>query len=325
MMKNDFNENEAIRYFFGELSETEQTAMEEKFFADEEFSLFLDEVETDLIDSYIRDELEFSQKRKFEEKFLVSEHRQSRVKAALVLLEKEKLLQPVAVTEDVKPTFLESLKRFFSVPNLAYASFAVIFLALIGGFVWFLQRPTEIVKIGNENIRTTPSIQSSPQISPTVALTTSPTPTNVNSLPIEPEKSPTPIEKKGEPKNEPQPQPQPQPRQVSPVMARLDLFSSDSRSGGNEANKISLKPETGSIFLRLRFNTEEEFTKFRIEMRDAGGNLISSRNAQNKNSLNLTIPAKNLRKGIYKITLKGAKTDLDFEDLDFFDLIVEKK
>ncbi len=320
MMKNDFNENEAIRYFLGEFSETEQTALEERFFADEEFSLFLDEVETDLIDLYVRDELEFSQKRKFEENFLVSERRQARVKAAAVLLENEKSLAPIAIAETATPSFWESLKGFFSVPNLVYASLAVLFLTLIGGFIWFLQRPTEIVKIDNENIQTTPTKLPSPTVSP-ISTPFSNTSPNVNSTPIEPKKSPSPIEKKEEPKTETTPQP----RQVSPVMARLDLFSSDSRSGGNEANKISLKPETGSIFLRLRFNTEEEFTKFRIEMRDAGGNLISSRNAQNKKSLNLTIPAKKLRKGIYKITLKGAKADQEFEDLDFFDLIVEKK
>ncbi len=316
-MNNDFQENEAFRYFLGELSETEQTAVEERFFMDADFSDWLDEVETDLIDLYVRDELDVVQRRNFEKNFLISEHRQSRVKAAAAFWAKETVFVPVAAE---KPSFWESLKGFFSVPNLAYASLGILLFALIGGFVWFLQRPSEIVKIDNENIQITPTIQPSPQITPTATPNANTSP-NVNSSPVAPKKSPAPIEKKEEPKKETPPQP----RQVSPVMARLDLFSSDSRSGGNETNKINLKPETGSVFLRLRFKTEEEFVKYRIEMRDAGGNLISSRNVQNKNSLGITIPAKNLRKGNYKITLKGAKAGQDFEDLDFYDLVVEKK
>jgi hypothetical protein len=324
MMNENFNENEAMRYFLGELSETELSAVEERFFADEEFSLFLDEVETDLIDSYIRNELNVSQKRKFEEKFLISERRRERVKAAAVLMEKEKSLAPVAVLEAAKPSFLQSLKGFFSVPNLGYASLGVLLLALVGGLIWFLKRPSEIVKIGNEDVQVPPTIlplsNILPEISPTSTLITNTSP-KTNSSPSEPKKTPAPVEKKGEPKTETSPKP----RQPLFALARLNLFSVSSRAGGGETNKITLKPEIGSVFLSLRFRTEEEFVKFRMEMRDAGGNLISSRNVENKNSLNLTIPAKNLRQGIYKITLKGAKAEQDFEDLDFYELIVEKQ
>ncbi|HMS40848.1 MAG TPA: hypothetical protein PKE69_11515 [Pyrinomonadaceae bacterium] len=326
MMKHDFQENEAIRYFLGELSETEQAAVEERFFEDEEFSLFFDEVETDLIDSYVRDELDFAQKRKFVEKFLVSERRRERVKAAAILLEKENSIAPILIAETAKPSFWESLKGFFSVPNLAYASFGILLLSLIGGLIWFLQRPSEIVKIGNENINITPTIQPSPTVSPTSTPIANIS-QNANSTSSEPKKSPTPIEKKEEPKTkpQPQPQPQPQPRDVSPVLAQFGLTSNSLRNGGNEPNKINLKPGTQNVYLRLKFKTEEEFVKYRIELRDTRGNLISSQNLKNKNVLGIKISAQKLRKGNYKITLKGAKSDQDFEDLDFFDLIVEKK
>lgn len=322
MMSNDFNENEAIRYFLGEFSETELSAVEERFFADEEFSDFLDEVETDLIDSYVRDELDFAQKRKFEENFLVSERRQSRVKAAAILLEKEKSFAPIAIAETAKPSIWESLKGFFSIPNLAYASLGILLLAFIGSFVWFLQRPSEIVKIGNENMNISPTILPSPTVSPTSTPIANISP-NANSTPSEPKKSPTPMEKKEEPKTKPQPQPQP--REVSPVLAQFGLTSNSLRNGGNEPNKINLKTGTQNVYLRLKFKTQEEFVKYRIELRDASGNLISSQNLKNKNALGIIISAQKLRKGNYKITLKGAKSDQDFEDLDFYDLIVEKK
>ena len=322
-MNNDFQEQDAIRYFLGELSETELAAVEERFFMDAEFSALLDEVETDLIDSYVRHELDARERQKFEQNFLVSPRRQARVKAATVLSEKEKSTVFVPVTETAKPSFLESLKSFFTVPQLAYASFGVLLLALIGGIALFWQRPTEIVKIGNENIKIEPPKQPLPTISPETAPTQTPnkTPQNTNSQTVEPKKMPLPDKQMEEPKKETPKEV----RQVSPVMAQFSLSSSSLRSGGNEPNKINLKDETASVYLRLKFKSEEEFVKYRIELSDANGNAILSQNLKNKNALGITVSAKTLRKGSYKITLKGAKANQDFEDLDFYNFQVEKK
>ena len=321
-MNNDFQEKDAIRYFLGELSETEQAAVEERFFTDEGFSDWLDEIETDLIDSYVRDELDISQRRRFEKDFLISERRQLRVKAAAVLWEKEKsaVHVPAAKVEPAKPSFWESLKGFFSVPGLAYASLGILLLALIGSIVLFWPRPNEIVKIGNGNIQIEPTKRSSPMISP-VAMPNSNEQSNVNLPPAEPKNPPSANVQKEESK----PETPPESRQASPVLSRMDLFSSSSRGNGNEANKINLKAGTENVYLRLRFKSEEEFVKYRIELRDANGNLISSQNLQSKKALGLTVAAKRLQKGNYKITLKGAKANQDFEDLDFYNFSVEKK
>ena len=56
-----------------------------------------------------------------------------------------------------------------------------------------------------------------------------------------------------------------------------------------------------------------------------GSILISTQNLKNKNALGIAVSAQKLRKGNYKITLKGAKADQDFEDLDFYDFSIEKK
>ncbi len=324
-MNNDFQEQNAIRYFLGELSETEQTAVEERFFTDAEFSDWLDEVETDLIDSYVRNELDAAQSQKFEQNFLVSERRQARVKAAAAILEKEKSTVFVPVTETVKFSFWESLKGFFSVPRLVYASFGILLLTLVGGgVVLFWQRPTEIVKIGNENIKIEPTNQPSPMISPTITPTQTPieAPQNTNLPTVEP-KPETPLPNKQT--IEPKPETPKKIRQEAPVMAQFGLSSSSLRSGGNEPNKINLKAGTESVYLSLKFKTEEEFVKYRIELSDENGNLISSQNRKNKNALGISVSAKKLRKGNYKITLKGAKADQDLEDLDFYDFSIEKK
>lgn len=322
-MNNDFQENDALRYFFGELSETELESVEERFFADEEFSEWLDEIETDLIDSYVRRELDAAQKRKFEEKFLVTERRRARVEAAVALQTHEisPAFAPAAVAETEKPSFWESLRGFFTVPNLAYASLGILFLALIGGFLLFSQRSAnDFAKTGNENIEIEPTKQPSPTVSPEISPVVSPNDkSNADTPTVKPQKTPSP-KPTAEPQNE-----TPKMREAAPVLTQLDLFSSNSRSGGGEANKIVLKNETRSVYLRLRFKSEEEFTRYRIEMRDAGGNLVAIRELQNKKALGLTVSAQKLRKGDYKITLKGAKTVEEFELLDVFDLMVVKK
>ncbi len=323
-MNNDFQEQDAIRYFLGELSETEQAAVEERFFMDDGFSDWLDEVETDLIDSYVRNELDGSERQKFERNFLVSERRQARVKAAAALSEKEKSTVFVPVAETAKPSFWESLKGLFAVPALVYGSLGILLLALIGGIALFWQRPMEIVKIGNENIKIEPTKQPSPTISPETAPTQTPfeTPPNINSQTAEPKKTLAPVNQPEEPKKE-------TPKDVKqslPVTAQFGLSSSSLRSGGGNApNKINLPAETKSVYLRLKFKTEEEFVKYQVELRDAAGNLISSRNARNKKALGVTVAAKKLPKGNYKITLKGAKAGQEPELLDVFDFIVEKK
>ncbi len=323
-MNNDFQEQNAIRYFLGELSETEQTAVEERFFTDAEFSDWLDIVETDLVDSYVRNELDVATRRKFEQKFLVSERRRARVKAAAVLLKKEKSTVFVPVTETAKPSFWESLKGFFTVPQLVYASFGILLLALIGGIMIVWQRPSEIAQIGNEDIKVEPTKQPSPMISPAITPTQTPIEAqqNTNSPAVEPKQTPSPDKKIDEPK----PETPKEVRQVSPVMARFDLSSSSLRSGnGNEPAKINLTAGTESVYLRLKFKTEEEFVKYRVELSDERGNLISNQNFKNKNALGITVSAKQLRKGSYKITLKGAKANQDLEDLDFYNFSLEKK
>ena len=321
-MDKDFQEQDAIRYFLGELSETEQAAVEDRFFTDADFSDRLDEVETDLIDSYVRGELSAPQSQKFNEKFLVSERRRARVKAAAALWEKEKTPAPAVIPQTATPTFWENLKSFFSFPQLAYASLGILLLALVGGIALFWQ-PAEIVKIGNENIGIEPPARPSPAISPATAPTRTPdeAPQNKNSQTAEPGPMPSPDKRTEAPRTSAPPEV----RQAPPVMAQFGLSSSSLRSGGNASNEINLKAGTESVYLRLKFKTEEEFEKYRIELRDDNGNTILSRDLKNKNALGIKVSARKLRRGNYKITLRGAKAKQDFEDLDFYDFSVEKK
>src|ERR1044071_1791611 len=66
-------------YLLGELSEDEQSGVEERLFTTEEYGQQLSLVEDDLIDSYVRGELSSRERERFESHFLTSPRRISRV------------------------------------------------------------------------------------------------------------------------------------------------------------------------------------------------------------------------------------------------------
>lgn len=325
-MNNDFQKKDAIRYFLGELSETEQSALEERFFTDPEFSEWLDEVETDLIDDYARGELSGAERQKFEQNFMVSERRRERIKAAAALWETEKnelVPRPATVAvEKPQNSFWASVRGFFSLPQLAAASLAVLLLAALAGFFLFKRGPDEIVKIGNENIKIEPTAEtSSPAISPEISPTAPPPeiPPNENSAAqVSPRLTPRPTAKPSEPK----PETRKRVEQLPPVVAQIDLDMSTSRAEGG-SHKIRLRKETDIVYFSLTRDGWKNFAKYRVEFTDADGKLVLSREMKSKKALNLTIPAKKLSAGNYLVTLKGAKTAGKFENLSYLDIEVE--
>ncbi len=317
-MNQDLPENDARKYFFGELSDAELTAFEDKFFAEAEFSDWLEEIEADLIDDYVHNELTATEKIKFEEKYLVSDRRQARVKAALALSRMNKAESPAVLIEPDKVTIWQQLKEFFTVPQLAFAAPVILLLALLGGLFFFLrQTPTELVEIGNKNINSLPT----PTVFPSLPPEISPTPTVSPNSDKTPLTTPTPGVKLT-----PVPTAKETPRPIAPpqpMVATITLLPS-LRSDG-ETKKVVLKKETKSLYLRLSRDLDSEFDKYLIEVRDGAGNLISTQKLSAKKALGVSIPTKNLSNRSYKITLKGAKTDEDFKTIGFYNFSVEKK
>ena len=314
-MSQDFNEQKAIQYFLGELSETDQSEFEERFFTDEFFSEWLDEVETDLIDDYLRGELSATEKMKFEEKYLVSERRRTRVLAATAILENEKSAVKVPIVEASQSSFWEKLRSFFVVPQFAVAVPLILILALVGAIIFFFRQPTiEIVKKGNENINApfspTPIPSNSPEISPI--------PTNSPKVEVSPNKTET-------PKTTPTATPKetPQIESPQPIIATITLFPS--LRSGEEGKKVVLKKETKSLNVRLTQDRETEFEKYQAEVRDSTGSVVTTFNLANKKSFNISIPTKSLANGNYKIALKGVNNSGESRNLSFYYFSVEKK
>src|SRR6185295_13277350 len=85
-----------VRYLLGELSEDEQTRLEESYFADPAVFTKVTTVENTLVDKYARGLLSTEDHRRFEQHYLAHPERRERVKFAEALATKIDSHKPVA-------------------------------------------------------------------------------------------------------------------------------------------------------------------------------------------------------------------------------------
>jgi hypothetical protein len=155
------DEKQSVTYLLGDLSEAEQTELEERFFHDTQLSEALSEVEDDLIDQYVRDELSAPERQRFEHHFLISKRRREKVVFARSLLQAEKRPAEEVVSAPAVahiqpplpwwPAILSSLRA--PRPVFSYSLAAVALLFLLGGF-WLLsevrQLRSEVAQVAAE-------------------------------------------------------------------------------------------------------------------------------------------------------------------------------
>jgi hypothetical protein len=84
----DFSLNEKliIDYLLGDLQEADASRLDELSVTDDEFAAFLESVENDLVDDYIREELPQEKRKRFESYYLISERRREKVAVAQTLV-----------------------------------------------------------------------------------------------------------------------------------------------------------------------------------------------------------------------------------------------
>lgn len=321
------NSEEVIRYLYNEIADTERDALEERLFTNDDFSLFAESAENDLVDEYVRGEMSFAEKQRFEKNYLISENRREKVRAANILQTKlfneKQAKMPVNISPQV--SVWQSLAEFFRVPSFAFAGgLALILLTvLVGG--WFLLRQTpnqpEIVRDENTNRQTPiPSPQNLPKND--ISENTNKPETNVNK-PANIENKAT--EKKNLPTNEKPDKPTeiaPQPRVFAATL--LPML----RSGERSALNIPKNAET--VSLRVVHDNQKTFAKYRAEIRDQNGKVIVTREFPvNEKTLsrplNLSVKNSALSAGSYELTLRGISNENQTEEIKFYNFTVNKK
>lgn len=349
-MKNiEENKKIATQYLYGELSNTERDNLEERLFTDEDFSLFVDEVENDLIDEYVRGELLFEEKRKFEKKYLTTESRFERVAVARTLQNELFNEEKVVSTEESKG-FWESLAGLFRLPNLALAGGlgAILLMLLLGG-VWIATQPKSGENIVNKEdsnlkenipvqIEPTPEFTPEPEKSPSEVtqentnkseeLDKKAVDTNKESVSknpdvnkSKPKPTPKPVEK------EPKTVKKPKPVRPQPKVFAFSLLP-PLRSSTTPVLKIPSTAKT--VRLRLLDNFGDKYEKFIIDLNNGGGSTIWSRELKAskkrpQKSISISISSDKFQKGNQEIAVKGITKEGEVEEINYYNFTVEKK
>lgn len=122
------------KYILGDISDEDRSAIEERLLTDDEFFEELSMTEENLIQDYVDENLDSTERERFEKCFLNSEENRQKVKFAHALRkyvnETDKVAQP-----QTKPNFFSSLIAFFSAP-VPIALTVLAIAAIAGFFVW---------------------------------------------------------------------------------------------------------------------------------------------------------------------------------------------
>jgi hypothetical protein len=324
-----------ISYLLGELPDEERDKIEDRLFTDEDFAELVDETESDLIDEYVRGQLNASQSSRFEQFFLLSEGRREKVKIAQILNRELFGAKPVTISENAeKLSFWESVTAFFRLSALNFAAAVLVLLAILaGGFLLFRSPKDNQIARGNENkdAPPLPSPVASPNISNSVNTNASQNLSVSNSNTNETNQNRPP---KIQPKNSninitPAPSVKDENRQITgpqqPTLAAI-LLTPMMRSDQSPILKIPANVK----FARLQIVNSDQnvYKKLRLEVVSSNGSLVLRQEFDGKRKpkiLSIDIATEKLASQDYEITLSGANADKNFKDLNYYRFSVQKK
>ena len=215
------NDDKITRYFLGELSTDETEQFDRECFSNSTFAESVFVVEDELIDRYVRNELSNADRERFEQFYLTTDARRSRVAMATNL----KVTMNSATTEKARPVESHNIWQRV-IPNRALTryAFATLTLALVVIAVWLLIRNSNKEQVAKTN---PPINVASPENSPTPS-----------SSPSSPTPAPTGTPVGQEPAS-----------QLATVV--YTLVPGTQRDAGERDRVIKLSPQTKTVELRL--------------------------------------------------------------------------
>lgn len=294
----------ARRYLLGELSEQEQSALEERYFRDPLVFNQVLQVESELVDAYSRGQLSAEIRARFENSYLKHPARRKRVEFAKALTtridEHEESKNRVAQRSHI--SWWQSLLATLGGerPKLRLAMAAVAALVVLSG-AWIVvnnlrqQRPAPLQAERKDEERQ-PSVQT-PQQTPKQEEHTAQVPP---------------------PTSQPLPSPVIKP---TPSIVSLALTVGGVRGAGSGATKTLFIPsETtqAQILLNLK---DDNYPHYRASLQKIGGaeiftqTNIRPRRTKDGARFVFTIPARQLTSGDYSLTLSGITPEGEVDDL----------
>lgn len=134
-----------IAYLLEELPDDDLEQFEGDCFAQESWPAQIELVEEELIDSYLRNELDPARRRRFEQNYLSTQARHERVSIAAALLrhidQHHNAHNRVVREPPTETTWIERVRAFWSTQGWGFrAAAAIVVVAVIGGSLWLMFR-----------------------------------------------------------------------------------------------------------------------------------------------------------------------------------------
>ena len=306
-MKN--REQTIQRYLLGELTESEQAALEQEYFNDQQLFEQIVEIENDLVDKYARGLLSTPTRDRFKEYYLDHAQRRERARFAEALL--AKLDETKEVEAAVSKPTANLLERLFGAVGglrLAWAfSIVVLLFAVLAGWFFIETRRLrqELARTESERVAREGRERDLQQQVTNEQLRADRLSQELEHLRMQPEA--------------PSPSPSPE-NKLASTFATLILTIGGTR-GIDAAPPAVLEIPAGTEQVRLQLNLRENnYSRYQVVMESAGGNTfftsrqLTAVNKKTGANLALVVPARILPAGDYILTLRGVSPD-EVEDV----------
>jgi hypothetical protein len=316
------SEQIATRYLLGELTEPEQTGLEEKYFADPALFDQVVTAETELVDDYARGRLSPQVRQRFEQVYLAHPQRRERLRFAEALAAKLDRVDASGVAAKQSVRAESWWARFASLLQgeqraLAF-SMMLIVLFLTLGSVWLVFKAR---RTGEELAQTQAQQAAQEQRERQLQQQLVKERTRNQELTAELEQARAAMAQIG---------PTP-PETSAPAFVSLLLFASGIREA-ETGSAPTLTVPRGTQQVRLQLNLKDNsYPRYQVELRAIGGKEIYSRRnltpqtTKTGASFVFSLPAAKFSSGDYLLTLKGVARDGEVEDVSKSLFRLEKK
>jgi hypothetical protein len=294
------------RYLLGKLTEDEQCQVEDRAFADPEHLALLEAAEADLIDAYVRGELQEGDHRAFELIFLTSDTRRTKVEFARSLAKVAAESEPAESGVTRRRSGFEALIGAFPLwnPGLQWAA-VVTAMICVAGASWLM-------------------VQNSAMRSRVAALEGERRNQELRQQALQQQLN----EEPGRVGNVTAGLQQ-QPSATSPF-ASLVLVPGLSRDE-SVVPQIVLTPSMQLARIEIQLEARDDYSRFHAELRTRSGEEILSRSKLPRHrtaagfSVVMDIPASALAAGEYELALKGILNDQSAQDIGYYYFSVLKR
>jgi len=313
-----------VRYLLGDLPEEEQARVEDRAFADREYSRSIEDAENDLIDDYVRGALSNAERRQFERRFLASAERQKKVEFARALARIVPVTKAIAAPT-AAVSWRESLAAYFHGwrgwnPALQF-SMAAAALLLVLGVAWLfnlnrgLRAQLQAEQQQRQRQEETLRQQTAAELARNAELAA-----QLERERVHNEKLTRQLERDQGKGNSP----------ASSFFASLFLPPGIGR-GSSERPQLVIPSTARSARLRVGLERGDDYKSYRVELSTAQGKPVWTQAglrpqaSRAGGSIQLIIPAGTLNPGQYELALKGVTDAQQTEDVRYYYFNVLKK